>query len=111
MICAISRAAIIEAARHGKDSTSFHGYQITAKRIGAGSAADGLIEVTLCAERGSGRSESAVIEVARLPYLGSAWLIEPCRHLAALLCRTTFLVGCVSPIDARYASPETGQIS
>lgn len=76
MICAISRAAIIEAARHGKDSTSFHGYQITAKRIGAGSAADGLIEVTLCAERGSGRSARAVIEVARLPYLGSAWLIE-----------------------------------
>ena len=30
---------------------------------------------------------------------------------ATAACRAESLAGCVSPVDARYASPETGQIS
>jgi len=42
---------------------------------------------------------------------GSACRIDPLHAPEVAARRAESLVGCVSPVDARYASPETGQIS
>lgn len=111
MICAMAHAAIIEAARHGKDCTSFRGYRIDANRVDATGEKGHWIEVTLSAVCGACVLDSVLIEVARRPHLGSACPIEPTAAGPVATRRIGFLAGCVSPFDARYASPETGQIS
>ena len=111
MICAMAHAALIGAARHGKDCTSFRGFRIDANRVRTDGGEGTLIEVTLSAAGGAALLDRVLIEVARHAHLGSACAIEPTAAGPVAPRRTAFLAGCVSPFDARYASPETGQIS
>ena len=111
MLCALAHAAIGEAAQHGKECVSFRGYRIDVNRVRDDGGAGTLIEVTLSAVSSAAVLDHVLIEVARHAHLRSACRIEPPATGPPASRWTVFLAGCVSPIDARYASPETGQIS
>jgi hypothetical protein len=110
MLCAVARQSICEAWQSGKASTAFHGYCIETRRLGTAKDGSALVVLTL-ATGAAGVMDRLFTAVASHPIPGSAFPIgfEGTRALASR--RTESLVGCVSPFDARKASPETGQIS
>jgi hypothetical protein len=75
------------------NTLTFYGFRIDVRRVGGRFWLD--ISLKLRATRFRDQHASS----------------KPCRCLASAHCGIEFLAGCVSPIDARYASPETGQIS
>ena len=111
MLGAVARQSICAAWQRGEDRSAFHGYCIETRRIGRSGDGHPLLVLTL-REASAGRVLYRLfIAVASHPIPGSALRIsfDGVRILASH--RTGSFVGCVSPFDARHASPETGQIS
>jgi hypothetical protein len=111
MLCAIAQQAIGDALHNGVDHASFGGYRIEARRMHGGCGGYPLIELTLSAIGSAGFLDRVFIEVALRPRCGSACGICFSGAYVDTSRPTGSLVGCVSPFDARHASPETGQIS
>jgi hypothetical protein len=111
MLGAVARQSICEAWQRGADRTAFHGYSIETRRIGMADDGHGLLVLTLRATGTVGVLDRLLIAVASHPIPGSAFPISFDWTRALASRRTESLVGCVSPFDARKASPETGQIS
>ena len=116
MLGAIMFQCIRDAWRLGQDRVRFLGYCIEAKRIEArridgGGATEPHLVLTLRLAGVPGVLDRMFIAVAPYPIPGTRCDIrmQVVRHRP--LRRTDSPVGCVSPIDARNASPETGQIS
>jgi hypothetical protein len=110
MLAAVARQSICDAWQRGEDRSVFHGYCIETKRIKTrhiGTADDGhpLLVLTLRAAGAAGVLDRLFIAVASHPSPGSAWHISFDGVRAFPPCRTKSLVGCVSPSDARHASP------
>ena len=144
MVRAIAMVVLLEAARRGEYRASFHGFRIQAARQRARPPVAAFVEVKLCVTwdghpvelevmRMEPQEASATLrdgsEAAEADRTGtyavseSVWWIESTlldgrsgSWLSGGSGRV-FHVGCVSPVDARYASPfarksaETGQIS
>jgi len=110
VIRALAHDAIAGAWRHGEERMSFRGYRIAARRLNITCADDAYIELTV-SDRGGELLERLRIAVACRPNRGSAFAIEYLPAVATASRRSESPVGCVSPFDARYASPEAGLIS
>jgi hypothetical protein len=111
---AILFQSIRDAWQRGEDRVWFRGYCIEARRIDAADVADmghSLLMLTLRIAGAAGMRDRRFIAVAPYPIPGAGFDIELIRVRAVAPRRLRFHVGCVSPIDARNASPETGQIS
>jgi hypothetical protein len=111
MLRVLAREALAIATLHGAAQLSFRGYRVAARRLGATGTDETLVEITLTANRGREPLDRVRIAVASRSDAGSAWRIDSLRAPVTAVCKTASLAGCVSPVDARYASPETGQIS
>jgi hypothetical protein len=103
--------ALAAALLHGFDRISFHGYCIEARRFSAAGAERASVDLTLTADGGAELLDRVRIAVAFRSDPASACRIDPLHARAVAARQTESLVGCVSPVDARYASPEAGQIS
>lgn len=111
MLGVLAREALAVAALSGAAQLSFRGYRVDARRLCAARADGPLVEITL-AVSGSGEPLDRVrIAVASRSDVGSACRIDYSHAPTVAACQAESLAGCVSPVDARYASPETGQIS
>jgi hypothetical protein len=111
MLRVLVHDALAAALLHGFERISFHGYCIEARRLSA-SGADGLPWNSRSPSDGGAELLDRVrIAVAFRSDPGSACRIDHSRVPAIAARRAESLAGCVSPVDARYASPETGQIS
>jgi len=111
MLRVLAREALAVATLHGATQLSFRGYRVAATRLCAAGADGALVEITLAGNRGDEPLDRVRIAVASRSDAGPAWRIDSLHTPAAAVRMTESLAGCVSPIDARYASPETGQIS
>ncbi len=111
MLRVLAHDTFAAAVLHGAAHASFHGFGITARRLSAAGPGRDFIELTLTAGSGAEMLDRARIAVAFRSDAGSACRIEPSRTPAMAACHTESFAGCVSPVDARYASPKTGQIS
>ena len=111
MLCVLAREALAVATLHGAAQLSFRGYRVAARRLCATGANEALIEITLAGRCGGDPLDRVRIAVASRSDAGSAWRIDSLHAPTTAVCATESLAGCVSPVDARYASPETGQIS
>jgi len=111
MLRVLAQDALADAALHGVEQLSFHGYRVEARRIAAAGAERVFIELTLAGGSGAELLDRVRIAVAFRSGAGSAWRIDHSHASATAARRAESLAGCVSPVDARYASPETGQIS
>jgi hypothetical protein len=111
MLCVLAREALAVATLHGAAQLSFRGYCVAATRVRAAGADGAFVEVTLAGNRGDEPLDRVRIAVAFRSDPGSACRIDHSRAPAIAARRAESLAGCVSPVDARYASPETGQIS
>lgn len=111
MLCVLAREALAVATLHGAAQLSFRGYRVAARRICATGANEALVEITLAGNRGGEPLDRVRTAVASRSDAGSAWRIDSLHAPTTAVCATESLAGCVSPVDARYASPETGQIS
>lgn len=111
MLRVLAQDALADAASHGVEQLSFHGYSIEAKRLSTAGVGRAFIELTLTAGSGAELLDRVRIAVAFRSDVGSACRIDHSHALANAMRRAESLAGCVSPVDARYASPETGQIS
>ena len=117
MLGAILFQSIRDAWEMGVDRTRFRGYSIEARRIDAADGGHPQLVLTLRVAGAAGVvGVSAVLDrlftaVAPYPIPGTGCDIRlKCvRNFAPR--RTESPVGCVSPIDACYASPETGHFS
>ena len=111
MLGAILFQSIRDAWQRGEDRVWFRGYCIEARRIDASDGGHPQLLLTLRITGVSGLLDRLFIAVAPYPIPGTRCDIrlQCVRHLSPR--RTESPVGCVSPIDARYASPETGHIS
>ena len=111
MLGAVVRQSIFDAWQCGHDRAAFRGYWIETRRIEA--CGDGRLNfrLTLRIDGAVEVLDHLFIAVALQPAPGPALAIsfDGVRILASH--RTGSFVGCVSPFDARHASPETGQIS
>jgi hypothetical protein len=111
MLGAIMFQCIRDAWRLGQDRVRFRGYCIEARRIDSDGATSPHLVLTLRVAGAPGVIDRMLIAVA--PRLSSGTRcdirMQVVRHRP--LRRAESPVGCVSPIDARNASPETGQIS
>jgi len=105
------REALAVAALSGAAQLSFRGYRIDAKRLRAAGADGALVEITLAVDAGGAPLDRVRIAVASRPDPRSACRVDFLHAPSMAACTTESLAGCVSPVDARYASPETGQIS
>jgi hypothetical protein len=114
---AILFQSIRDAWQSGQDRVWFRGYCIEARRIDVADMADmadgghSLLMLTLRIAGVAGMRDRRFIAVAPYPIPGAGFDIELIRVRAVAQRRLKSHVGCVSPIDARNASPETGQIS
>ena len=107
MLRAIIRDVVSAAHTQGQGNVKFRGFRLVARRM-PGRGHDLLDFVVFCEDGDVARLPSAV---ARDSGLRSPWPdAEPTVRFFAC-CRCDFLAGCVSPIDARNASPGSGQIS
>ena len=107
MLRAIIRDEVSAARTQGRGTVKFRGFRLVARHV-TGRGHDRLHFVVFCEDGDVARLPSAV---ARDSGLQSPWPdAEPTVRFLAC-CRCDFFVGCVSPIDARNASPESGQIS
>jgi hypothetical protein len=111
MLGAVARQSICDAWQRGADRTAFHGYSIETRRIRRADDGHPLVVLTLRATGVGGVLDRLFIAVASHPIPGSAFHISFDWTHASASRRTESLVGCVSPFDARHASPESGQIS
>ena len=111
MLCVLAREALAVATLHGAAQLSFRGYRVAATRLCAAGADGAFVEITLAGNRGGEPLDRVRIAVASRSDAGSAWRIDSLHTPTTAVCTTESLAGCVSPADARYASPETGQIS
>ncbi len=111
MLSAVAQQAIVDAWRCGMERAWFRGYRIEARRLDGADGRSQFLVLTLGSVGGAGVLDRVFIEVAPRPNSGSACDLCFSRASAAASWRTESLAGCVSPVDARYASPETGQIS
>ena len=110
MLSAVAQQAIVDAWRCGMERAWFRGYRIEARRLDGADGRSHFLVLTLGSVGGARVLDRVLIEVAPHPNSGSACDLCFARASAASW-RTESLAGCVSPVDARYASPETGQIS
>ena len=111
MLRALVHDALAAALLHGFDRISFHGFCIEARCLPASGADPACMALTLTADGGAELLDRVRIAVALPSDPGSACRIDPLHAPAIAACQADSLAGCVSPVDARYASPETGQIS
>ena len=111
MLGAILFQCIGDACKLGMDRVRFRGYRIEARRIDGADGDHPQLMLTLRVTGAAGVLDRMFIAVA--PYLipGTRCDIrlKSVRPLSPR--RTESPVGCVSPIDARYVSPETGHVS
>ena len=103
--------ALAAALLHGSERISFHGYCIEARRLSAAGAQGDSVDLALTADGGAELLDRVRIAVAFRSDPGSACRIDPLHAPVIAARQAESLAGCVSPVDARYASPETGQIS
>lgn len=111
MLRVLAREALAFATLHGAAQLSFRGYRVAATRLCAAGADGAFVEITLAGNRGDEPFDRVRIAVASRSDVGSACRIDSLRAPVTAVCAPESLAGCVSPADARYASPETGQIS
>ena len=111
MLRVLVHDALAAALLHGIERISFRGYCIEARRFSAAGAEGASVDLALTANGGAELLDRVRIAVAFPSDLGSACRIAPLHALPVAARRAESLAGCVSPVDARYASPETGQIS
>jgi hypothetical protein len=111
MLRVLAREALAVATLHGAALLSFRGYRIAARRLCACETNVALVEIKLAGCCGGDPLDRVRIAVASRSDAGSAWRIDSLHTPTTAVCTTESLAGCVSPVDARYASPETGQIS
>jgi hypothetical protein len=105
------REALAVAALSDAAQLSFRGYRIDARRLGAAGADGAFVEITLAVDGGSAPLDRVHIAVASRSDPRSACRVDCLHAPVKAACTTESLAGCVSPVDARYASPEAGQIS
>ena len=103
--------ALVAAMLRGFERVSFHGYCVEARCLSASGADVASVELALTIHGGAELLYRVRIAVAFRSDPGSACLIDHSHAPATAARRAESLAGCVSPVDARYASPETGQIS
>jgi hypothetical protein len=111
MLRVLVHDALAAALLHGFERVSFHGYCIEARCLSISGADVASVELVLTIDGGAKLLDRVRIAVAFPSDPGSACRIDHSRAPAIAARRADSLVGCVSPVDARYASPETGQIS
>jgi hypothetical protein len=111
MLRLLAQDALADAALHGVEQLSFHGYRVAARRLVAACAERVTIELTFAGGSGAEPLDRIRIAVAFRSDPRSACRIDHSHASATAARRAESLAGCVSPVDARYASPETGQIS
>ena len=111
MLRVLACEVLAVATQRGAAQLSFRGYRVAARRLCAAEANETLVEVILSGNRGGELLDRVRIAVASRSDAGSAWRIDSLHAPTTAVCTTESLAGCVSPVDARYASPETGQIS
>lgn len=108
---AILFQSIRDAWQCGQDRVWFRDYCIEARRIDVANGGHSLLMLTLRIAGVAGMLDRRFIAVAPYPIPGAGFDIELIRVRAVAQRRLKSHVGCVSPIDVRNASPETGQIS
>ena len=111
MLCVLAREALAVATLHGAAQLSFRGYRVAATRLCAAGADGAFVEITLAGNCGGEPLDRVRIAVASRSDPRSACRVDFLHVPSMAACMTESLAGCVSPVDARYASPETGQIS
>ncbi len=111
MLRVLAHDALSAAMLHGFERVSFHGYCVEARCLSASGADVASVELVLTIHGGAELLDRVRIAVAFRSNPGSACRIDPLHALRVAARQTESLAGCVSPVDARYASPETGQIS
>ena len=111
MLSVVAQQAIVDAWRCGRERAWFRGYRIEVRRLDGGHGRSQLLVLTLDSVDTAGALDRVLIEVAPRSNSVSACGISFSRASADSARRTESLVGCVSPFDARQASPESGQIS
>jgi hypothetical protein len=111
MLSVVAQQAIVDAWRCGMERAWFRGYRIDARRLDGGHGPGRFLVLTLGTVDTAGVLDRVLIEVAPRLKSVSACCISFSRASADSARRTESFVGCVSPFDARYASPESGQIS
>ena len=111
MLRALFDEVLRTAALHGFERVSFHGYRIEGRSLYAASARHARVMLTLHDEGGATLLDAVRIAVARPSRPGSACVISHPRAPVLAALEAESLAGCVSPEDARDASPETGPIS
>ena len=117
MLGAILFQSIRDAWELGVDRTQFRGYCIEARRVDAVDGGHPQLVLTLRVAGAAGVvglsavQERLFIAVAPYPIPGTRCDIRLKCVRSFVPRRTESPVGCVSPIDARNASPETGHFS
>ena len=111
MLRVLVHDALAAALLHGFERVSFHGYCIEARCLSTCGADVASVEFVLTINGGAELLDRVRIAVAFRSDPGSACRIDHSRAPSIAARRAESLAGCVSPVDARYASPETGQIS
>jgi hypothetical protein len=103
--------SIRDAWQRGHDRVWFRGYCVEAVRVDGAAGGHPLLMLTLRIAGAPGVPDRAFIAVAPypIPSAGCDIRLQPVRN--SLPCCTESPVGCVSPIDVRNASPETGHVS
>lgn len=111
MLGALLFQCIRDAWRCGEDRVRFLGYCIEARRIDAFDGGQPQLLLTLRITGVSAVLDRMFMAVAPFPIPGTGCDIRLKCVRTAVRRRTESPVGCVSPIDARNASPETGHFS
>lgn len=111
MLRVLVHDALAAAMLHGFERVSFHGYRIEARCLSTSGADVDSVELVLTIDGGAELLDRVRIAVASRSDVGSACRIDYSHAPTVAACQAESLAGCVSPVDARYASPETGQIS
>ena len=111
MLGALLFQCIRDAWRCGEDRVWFLGYCIEARRIDAFDGGQPQLLLTLRTTGVSAVLDRMFIAVAPYPIPGTRCEIRLNCVRSFVPRRTQSPVGCVSPIDACYASPETGHFS
>jgi hypothetical protein len=111
MLRALAGEALGVASLHGAGEFWFRGYRIGARSLDAPHGHGPIVEVVIEDGAGGATIDRVRTAVAFGAEAGSACAIDALHASATRACRTRSFAGCVSPVDARYASPETGQIS
>jgi len=99
------------ATLRGFERLCFHGYRIEGRLLHAADAGHARVMLTLHDEDEAALLDAVRIAVARPSRPGSACVIPHLRAPVLAALEAESLAGCVSPEDARHASPETGPIS